>query len=289
MRRILTESIRIQTRDGRVIAEYLPDGKVKVIRGSFFRNVEMNSIKQNVKNERSYLMNNGYISNHQLTKDYIFDNPSLAISTLMGRMETGNQAFVTLDNIELGSYLEIDRIDAYEQNNRLTDLIDKLYEEKTSNQCKIKLADEDDDKGSISTNDVVEEINVEASYVPLVKPEKVVGDRASFRRNPEKAKKSIVLANYKCDLDKSHVSFIANIGKPYMEAHHLIPLSTQDYFDNSLDVDANIVCLCPNCHRKLHYGANKTNDLRKLFSQRIENLKKSGIDISFEQLIELYK
>ncbi|MFA5432519.1 MAG: HNH endonuclease [Candidatus Paceibacterota bacterium] len=288
MRRNLTEPIQIQTKDGRVIAEYLPDGKVKVFKGSFFRNVEVNSIRQNVKNERMYLLNNGYIINHQLTKDYIFDNPSIAISTLLGRMETGNQAFVTLDNIELGSYLEIDRIEAYEQNNRLADLIDKLNQDRLNSRHTIKLVDEDDDDGSVSSNDIDETINAITSYVPLDKPEKIIGDRVSFKRNQEKAKKSIVLANYKCDLDQSHVSFISKNGKPYMEAHHLVPLSTQDYFDYSLDVDANIVCLCPNCHRKLHYGGNIKEDLRRLFNDRATHLKQSGIYISFEELVELY-
>ena len=288
MRRNLTEPIRIQTKDGRVIAEYLPDGTVKVFKGSFFRNVEVNSIRQNVKNERMHLLNNGYVINHQLTKDYIFDNPSIAISTLLGRMETGNQAFVTLDNIELGSYLEIDRIEAYEQNNRLDDLFDKLNQDRLSSHHTIKLVDEDDDDGSVSSNDIDETIIATASYVPSDKPEKIMGDRVSFKRNQEKAKKSIVLANYKCDLDQSHVSFISKNGKPYMEAHHLVPLSTQDYFDYSLDVDANIVCLCPNCHRKLHYGENIKDDLRKLFNDRAKHLKQSGIDISFEEMVELY-
>ena len=35
MRRKLTEPIQIQTKDGRVIAEYLQDGRVKVYKGSF--------------------------------------------------------------------------------------------------------------------------------------------------------------------------------------------------------------------------------------------------------------
>lgn len=74
-----------------------------------------------------------------------------------------------------------------------------------------------------------------------------------------------------------------------MAAHHLIPLSTQDYFDFSLDIDANIVCLCPNCHRKLHYGNNITRDLIKLYEDRINYLRLSGIDISFDELIQLYK
>jgi predicted HNH restriction endonuclease len=289
MRRKLTEPIQIQTKDGRVIAEYLQDGRVKVYKGSFFRSVEVNSIRQNVKNERLYLINNGYINNHQLTKDYIFDNPSIAISTLLGRMETGNQAFVTMDNIELGSYLEIDPITAYEQNNRLNEFVDKLTHDRSIGLHTKKAIDEDDYDKTVSSNDISDSIDIKPSYVPLDKPEKITGEKVSFRRNPELAKKSILLANYQCDLDKSHKTFITKNGKPYMEAHHLIPLSTQDYFDYSLDVDANIVCLCPNCHRKLHYGNNLTNDLIKLYEDRIHYLRLSGIDISFEELIELYK
>ena len=33
----------------------------------------------------------------------------------MGRMESGNQSFVTMDNIELGEYLEADLVTNYEQ------------------------------------------------------------------------------------------------------------------------------------------------------------------------------
>lgn len=289
MRRKLTEPIQIQTKDGRVIAEYLQDGRVKVYKGSFFRSVEVNSIRQNVKNERLYLINNGYITNHQLTKDYIFDNPSIAISTLLGRMETGNQAFVTMDNIELGSYIEIDPITAYEQNNRLNEFIDKLTHDRAIGLHTKKAIDEDDYDKTVSSNDISDSIDTKPSYVPLDKPEKITGEKVSFKRNPELAKKSILLANYQCDLDKSHKSFITKNGKPYMEAHHLIPLSTQDYFDYSLDVDANIVCLCPNCHRKLHYGDNITSDLIKLYEDRIHYLRLSGIDISYKELIELYK
>ena len=123
MRRIITDPIRVQSKDGRIIGEYLTNGKLKVFTGSFFRNVEVNSIRQNIKNERMYLINNGYINNHQLIKDYIFENPSTAISVLMGRMESGNQSFVTMDNIELGEYLEADIVTNYEQKFKLKELL----------------------------------------------------------------------------------------------------------------------------------------------------------------------
>ncbi|MDX9692105.1 MAG: HNH endonuclease [Acholeplasmataceae bacterium] len=289
MKRIITEPVKIQSKDGRIIGEYLPDGKVKVFKGSFFRNVEVNSIRQNVRNERLYLLNNGFISNSQLSKDYVFENPSLAISTLMGHMETGNQAFVTIDNIELGSYLEIDSISAYEQHTKLAALLEIINQSRTDNDVREKLIDEDDNAGYISTNDIDPITGVEPEYVPSIKPERIFGDKVAYKRNIEKAKKCIILSNFKCDLDHNHVSFTSKNGKPYMEAHHIIPLSTQDYFDNSLDIDANIVCLCPNCHRKLHYGKDIQTDLKKLYDSRIEYLNKSGIDISFDALIEFYQ
>lgn len=34
-------------------------------------------------------------------------------------------------------------------------------------------------------------------------------------------------------------------GHPYMEGHHVVPLKYQNKFNNSLDVYANIICLCP--------------------------------------------
>jgi 5-methylcytosine-specific restriction protein A len=289
MKRIIKEPLQIQSKDGRVIGEYLPNGKVKIFKGSFFRNIEMNSIRQNVKNERLYLLNNKFIENHQLSKDYFFSNPSLAISSLMGHMENGNQAFVTMDNIELGSYLEIDDIIAYEQKLKIDALIIKIKQNEINNTNTEKYIDEDDFSGSISTKDIKSTLPVEPEYKPLMKPEKIFGEKSLFKRNNEKAKKAIIISNFTCQIDKTHTSFSSKNGKPYMEAHHLIPLSAQDYFENSLDVDANIISICPNCHRKLHYGDDVIDDLKKLYNSRIEFLNKSGIFISFEELLIVYK
>ncbi|MGI6728758.1 MAG: HNH endonuclease [Bacilli bacterium] len=287
MRRIITDPIRVQSKDGRIIGEYLTNGKLKVFTGSFFRNVEVNSIRQNIKNERMYLINNGYINNHQLIKDYIFENPSTAISVLMGRMESGNQSFVTMDNIELGEYLEADIVTNYEQKLKLKELLLKADELKQNDFT--NFVNKDNIYEVVTTNSMTQSSTYEASYIPELKPDKVLGEKSSYRRDNEKAKKSIALANYKCELDGSHQTFNTSNGKPYMEAHHLIPLSTQDYFEYSLDVDANIVCLCPTCHRKLHYGNSIRDDLKRLYDLRIRRLKQSGIDITFDELIKLYQ
>ena len=75
----------------------------------------------------------------------------------------------------------------------------------------------------------------------------------------------------------------------YVEPHHLIPISYQDYFDNSLDVEANIVSLCSNCHNEIHYGQDSGRLIEQLYKKRREELKKAGLDISLEQLLDLYK
>ncbi len=55
-------------------------------------------------------------------------------------------------------------------------------------------------------------------------------------------------------MDADHITFTSQFDdNPYMEAHHLIPMAVQDFYENSLDFVNDIVCLCPTCHRKIHY------------------------------------
>ena len=76
-----------------------------------------------------------------------------------------------------------------------------------------------------------------------------------------------------------------------MEPHHLIPISEQSNFNVSLDVEANIVSLCSNCHNCIHYGVTKEKliILKKLFLDRKDRLLQCGIDITFNQLLNMYK
>lgn len=93
----------------------------------------------------------------------------------------------------------------------------------------------------------------------------------------------IIVSGYTCEINKNHKTFITNTTmKPYMEGHHIIPMNRQDKFENSLDVYANIVSLCPICHRLLHYGIceEKTEFLEKIYSMRSDRLYNSGLKIS---------
>lgn len=101
---------------------------------------------------------------------------------------------------------------------------------------------------------------------------------------------SIEAAEYKCEINPAHITFTAkSTGRPYMEGHHALPMELQPKFNKSLDVYANIVCLCPNCHRLLHYGVDmeKEKVLNKIYSDRAERLAISGIGLSRIEFVNM--
>lgn len=60
--------------------------------------------------------------------------------------------------------------------------------------------------------------------------------------------------NYKCQICKEQIALRKGI--LYAEAHHIRPLGSPHF---GPDHPGNIVCVCPNCHVKLDYGAIKIN------------------------------
>ncbi len=93
-----------------------------------------------------------------------------------------------------------------------------------------------------------------------------------------------------CELEGGSKLFISKEGNhKYTEGHHLVPLSYQKEFVHSLDVEANVVSLCPTCHRKLHYGNDSEKEIEKLYKERINRLKESDISVSLEQLLHMYR
>lgn len=112
----------------------------------------------------------------------------------------------------------------------------------------------------------------------------------SRKRQPIIKLQSLESASYLCEIDRSHTTFIAaNTGKQYMEAHHIISLHRQDQFSAGLDVHANVMCLCPICHRLLHYGRSrdKTNYLEMIYHSRKNRLANCGIRLSEQEFLEV--
>ena len=61
---------------------------------------------------------------------------------------------------------------------------------------------------------------------------KKIGSSEKYTTNPRRAKNALVKANFKCELNPAHQTFInKKTGNPYMEAHHLIPMSKQGLFE----------------------------------------------------------
>lgn len=131
---------------------------------------------------------------------------------------------------------------------------------------------------------------VEPGPVDL-KDKKIRKGSRSWPRDVSISKMALERAGYKCEVDGSHITFLASVsGQQFMEAHHLIPMECQEEFFYSIDVPENIVSLCPNCHRKIHLSvkADKTPLLEKLFNERIDHLKARRISVDFDKFRSFY-
>lgn len=135
-----------------------------------------------------------------------------------------------------------------------------------------------------------QQIGVMDIEIPATNKQLLVVD--TWRRSSIIKMQSIESAGYECEVNPTHVTFTAkSTGMPYMEGHHALPMKCQDRFKSSLDIYANIVCLCPTCHRLLHYGiaSEKANVIDKIYYDRADRLAASGIKVGkneFENLME---
>ncbi len=79
-----------------------------------------------------------------------------------------------------------------------------------------------------------------------------------------------------------------------MEAHHLIPICYQEEmwerFGVNIDCVQNIVSLCPNCHRAIHYAEKSCKEeiIAKMYEMKKNDLKIIKIDLSLDEIMELY-
>lgn len=127
--------------------------------------------------------------------------------------------------------------------------------------------------------------------IPIDSQETVLIQHEVWKRSGIIKTQVLELAEYKCEINANHESFIAERNKkPYMEGHHAIPMRFQARFKHSLDVYANIVCLCPLCHRKIHYGISDDRFplLDQIYYSRSDRLANSGIPISKQEFFSLF-
>lgn len=122
------------------------------------------------------------------------------------------------------------------------------------------------------------------------------GGCTAVKKNPAFAKQALVDSDYICAGDSKHKTFMTNKGVPYMEGHHLIPCTATNArlfwneFKKSIDCVENIVCLCPTCHRRIHFGTvnEKKTIIKHLYAKQEKRLKAIGITITEDELLDLY-
>ncbi|GMM90455.1 HNH endonuclease [Vibrio fortis] len=71
-----------------------------------------------------------------------------------------------------------------------------------------------------------------------------------YSRDPDVVAEALYRANGRCEKCQAKAPFTKRSnGQPYLEVHHIIPLS-----QGGLDSLSNVISLCPNCHREVHFG-----------------------------------
>jgi len=82
------------------------------------------------------------------------------------------------------------------------------------------------------------------------KPKVVYRLVQDYRRDPDVVAEALYRAKGFCEKCKKKAPFIKRSnGEPYLEVHHIRPLS-----QGGLDSLENVISLCPNCHREIHFG-----------------------------------
>jgi len=69
-------------------------------------------------------------------------------------------------------------------------------------------------------------------------------------RDPQVVQNALEIASGYCQCCEQKAPFNRRTdGSPYLEVHHIIPLA-----EGGEDIIDNVIAVCPNCHRELHFG-----------------------------------
>lgn len=97
-------------------------------------------------------------------------------------------------------------------------------------------------------------------------PKKINNSTDQFVRDAAVVAYVLREADGRCECCMNPAPFTKRSGVPYLEVHHVLPLSS-----GGSDRISNAVAVCPNCHRELHHGIKSKDIVERLYS-RIERL-----------------
>lgn len=95
----------------------------------------------------------------------------------------------------------------------------------------------------------VQPLRIQASHGNHVYPVALFALVRLVPRNPWVVAAVLMRANGVCEACKAPAPFVRKDGRPYLEVHHVTPLSA-----GGQDTVANARALCPTCHREQHYA-----------------------------------
>ena len=135
----------------------------------------------------------------------------------------------------------------------------------------------------------------EDNYQNLVndprKPKQTTREVTAYQRDSNIAKAVLENSDYICEILPKHPNFISKkSGKPYLEAHHFVPIFEQRRFpEHNLDVRENICILNPYSHRLVHHAnyADIEAHIKKLAEPREEFLKELGLSV--DRVLKIYE
>lgn len=95
-------------------------------------------------------------------------------------------------------------------------------------------------------------------------PQKRESSGAAFVRSQEVRQRVLCRAAGICECCGAP-GFITSTGAIFLETHHVIPLS-----ENGFDVEWNVVAICPNDHRRAHFGDDRIAIRDRLIAKLLE-------------------
>ena len=113
-------------------------------------------------------------------------------------------------------------------------------------------------------------------------PTQITISSTSFVRDPAVKRWILHIADGFCEGCSLPAPFLGCDGFPYLEVHHITPLAS-----HGSDRISNALALCPNCHRRCHYAADRDEFKLYLF-EKIQRLKIEALtveDVEFGTLI----
>lgn len=191
----------------------------------------------------------------------------------------GKCIYAKEDGRNAGFYINqigVDEIKGYERK--------EIKEEKIDNEFQRKIRE-------CNVYDEIEQLKKADSRIPEKNSK---SNNSRYKTDPRITKTVLKQNDYICEIEKitgeKHKTFNTNGEVQYMEGHHLIPMKAQKNFEINIDRSDNICCLCPNCHKAIHYGTiiEKRSRLMLLYNKKIKELNEAGIFFDFEELMNKY-